>query len=1263
MERFYGRIRELEKLTKVFGQVKKGGARAVLVSGMAGTGKTALITRFGMEAETSGALFAYGKADTLKRNTPFSTLTVAVDMLAKKIIAENPAHKTKLKNLIRKNFGPDLEQILARTSALTYIFGSESPDVQKKKNEDNQSIKNSLLSLMEALSSLHKPLVLFLDDLQWLDEASHDFLQYLVINGLVPGLLLVMAFRSEHQYGNGRLEKTSFFFQDLQTTLSISLSGLTKRDTKGFLKQRLDTEQDLAPLAALCHNKTVGNPFYLVRLVDELLEKGVISRKNDEWVYGVSYISGLSFTENVVDLIIERLRLLEKDCLFLLKQAACIQTDISVPLLQATSRFSKEKIETLLWRPLQLDLLREVKQGFIFAHDRILESTELLLTDGEAEENHRRLAAFYLERLEEQESHIFTLLYHYGFYSHCVTDSTIKKTMSGYYFQAGEQARSQSAHTLALEHFTKGKAHFPENIWTTDYALALEFCHHIAECAYLIGDFKVADRVFAEVEREAKSFSDRIDVEMVKIPCLQAMEKQQLALDAGITILKHLGIVIPKNPSSLTVLFAVLKTWARFILTPQARLIQKRMAPGSDAYKASKCLNALGSVVYFLSPKKLLPLNTAVAFNLTLQHGYMEETPVTYIIFGLILNGMTGTVRWGRRLGNMARTISRNFHNDRLKTKELTLLSGYLDYWDKPLRENMEALQEVEEFCLRQGDNEYFSYNALYGLHCLLISYTPLHIIRLKIDKKKKVIKQINHQLTLTITCIIEQAVTNLDQGGREPWLLKGEYFDETGPDCNKKGFMKDIFYLYKFFMAFYCGRLDIASKIKKKIEQCIEIQKGTSLYIYFCFLSALVDINQKNEPKKNKSYLKILKKYASYNVAVYRGKYLLALGESLRMKGDSGATAVYQDAVTAAEKYGFLFEQALACEGLGRIAQERGDDTVCRAHFSKAIRLYRQWGLQWRQDLFEQENVKSPMCTTAKTSLKTPITDEMNHLQDFDIPLEVTVTDKVIDDSLRVMKSISGAKIIHVAVREAQSWKSCVYINDNGINRPATFVSIPEKMLAFAGATGEVIQADENSNEENYFDTAYFWNHRPSSFMVIPGKAQNGIYLEDLNSVHDMARLIELAEKILASFGSNTVLNDSDTTDKQQHRERCRIVQDYMMQQKAYQNPSLSLARLAADNSLSQRAITDAINISLGQNIRTFINSYRVEAVKLALEDQANKDKPLLEIAYSQGFNSKTTFNTVFKEHTGVTPSQFRTTHQNKSTEVHSGRERVMQL
>ena len=109
------------------------------------------------------------------------------------------------------------------------------------------------------------------------------------------------------------------------------------------------------------------------------------------------------------------------------------------------------------------------------------------------------------------------------------------------------------------------------------------------------------------------------------------------------------------------------------------------------------------------------------------------------------------------------------------------------------------------------------------------------------------------------------------------------------------------------------------------------------------------------------------------------------------------------------------------------------------------------------------------------------------------------------------------------------------------------------------------------------------------------------------------------------------------------------------MIQQKAYQNPSLSLARLAEDTRLSHRAVTDAINISLGQNIRTFINSYRVEAVKLALGDRTNKEKPLLEVAYSQGFNSKTTFNTVFKEHTGVTPSQFRTTHENKSTEVNS--------
>ncbi|MGC9366431.1 MAG: helix-turn-helix domain-containing protein [bacterium] len=66
-------------------------------------------------------------------------------------------------------------------------------------------------------------------------------------------------------------------------------------------------------------------------------------------------------------------------------------------------------------------------------------------------------------------------------------------------------------------------------------------------------------------------------------------------------------------------------------------------------------------------------------------------------------------------------------------------------------------------------------------------------------------------------------------------------------------------------------------------------------------------------------------------------------------------------------------------------------------------------------------------------------------------------------------------------------------------------------------------------------------------------------------------------------------------------------------------------------------------INESLQQNFFNFVNSYRIEEVKKMLVDEVNSDRTILEIMYECGFNSKSSFNSVFKKQTGLTPSQYR--------------------
>ncbi|GAH90171.1 unnamed protein product, partial [marine sediment metagenome] len=98
-----------------------------------------------------------------------------------------------------------------------------------------------------------------------------------------------------------------------------------------------------------------------------------------------------------------------------------------------------------------------------------------------------------------------------------------------------------------------------------------------------------------------------------------------------------------------------------------------------------------------------------------------------------------------------------------------------------------------------------------------------------------------------------------------------------------------------------------------------------------------------------------------------------------------------------------------------------------------------------------------------------------------------------------------------------------------------------------------------------------------------------------------------------------------------------------YMKSQKPYLEPSLSLDELAEKVSIPPHHLSQILNTCLNHNFFDFINSYRIKESERLLSEQDSYRKTILEILYETGFNSKSVFNTAFKKHTGMTPTQFR--------------------
>ena len=150
------------------------------------------------------------------------------------------------------------------------------------------------------------------------------------------------------------------------------------------------------------------------------------------------------------------------------------------------------------------------------------------------------------------------------------------------------------------------------------------------------------------------------------------------------------------------------------------------------------------------------------------------------------------------------------------------------------------------------------------------------------------------------------------------------------------------------------------------------------------------------------------------------------------------------------------------------------------------------------------------------------------------------------------------------------------------------------------------------------------FGFHQPSIFeeMVKPGDERVSTGLE---TEHKKYKRSGLKKKDVARF--------------------IRLIEDHMDKTKPFVNREFTIYDLSNQLEIPRHFLSEVINEHMGKNFYNLVNDYRVEEVKGRLEDPEFKYLTILAIAYDSGFNAKSSFNTIFKEKTGMTPSEYQKT------------------
>ena len=140
-----------------------------------------------------------------------------------------------------------------------------------------------------------------------------------------------------------------------------------------------------------------------------------------------------------------------------------------------------------------------------------------------------------------------------------------------------------------------------------------------------------------------------------------------------------------------------------------------------------------------------------------------------------------------------------------------------------------------------------------------------------------------------------------------------------------------------------------------------------------------------------------------------------------------------------------------------------------------------------------------------------------------------------------------------------------------------------------------------------------------------------------------DLFRNIDSKLKLVSDIVLEEKNNEPAIVNEKEYNAALSKLKQYMVQEKPFLNPSLTIQDVSVAIKIPVRDLSLLINHKLQQHFYDFVNTYRIENAMEILKDDTKSKVTILEILYEVGFNSKSSFNTAFKKHTGNTPTSYR--------------------
>ncbi|MGG7554266.1 trifunctional serine/threonine-protein kinase/ATP-binding protein/sensor histidine kinase [Pseudomonas sp. ES3] len=953
----FGREAERMQLIEQISQVRSDGiARVLLVGGAPGAGKSTLIHQ-GVRPLAPG-YWASGKSNLLQQEIPYAPLAEILKSLMTQLLGKPALELETLgEQLIERLKGRGkLLAELAPEAELVIGVAPELPNMPARHALDRAN--QTLLDVLEVFAQPGRPLVLFIDDVQWADDSTLSFLQAFIARP-PRHLALILAYReaeSQSLQREGGLLQVLEHGQSLPCT-SVMLGPLSVPAVAELIAAELDTDPEaIESLAPVVHYKTAGNPLFISQVLRALIDERLVcfDVHGRRWTWNQEEVDGYRYADNVADLMVQRFERLAPMEREVLRTAGYVGGRCDESLLHRLLPCDQQQINREVQSLVDAGFLLREREQLVFPHDRVLEAAcQLAAPAGRAAE-HARIAVAMLDQWGEQiHERVFEVASQVQRIDVDKLEAHRRAAFVELLVEAAERARDTAAVEQAVGYLRTAERLLGQTGWSSLYTQAFATQWLAAECDMLLADLASAQHRLDDCLNHATTALDRAKTYRLRATLRTLHSDYEGAITEALTGLTLLDIPLQRKPShdQLSLVFAQVRA-----LVGARRIADLVHLPKADDPLVEVAMELLSTLISsFFVNDDIRFLHLAKMVELTLMHGTTPSSGYGFAWFGVMIAERYGEYVDGQSFAEVALELTDKHGYEAGRTGTLVALDQ-VSPWTRPMAYARQKAFAAFECGQAGGDLGMSCYACNHIGSDLLFMGEPLQRVLSELEHGLAWVRQF-HYIDIERILLAQQAYASDLRDGRQhrPLTeLDGTEHDRFGPIDRTSVSQPTLFWtwLYSGMSAFYYGDIPYAlRRFEEAAALTWSIPAHINLADYYLFYSLALgsaqapgEVAEKLE-QLERQRLRFLS-WVELNPATFRSKLLLIEGVIARLRGQElVAIRCFDQSQIAAAAAGFIHEQALAHEQLADICLPNGLVSGANHHLRVARDCYNLWG------------------------------------------------------------------------------------------------------------------------------------------------------------------------------------------------------------------------------------------------------------------------------------------------------------------------------